>query len=113
MAYDQISVYKKSAENCIKSGAIFGYLDHPFSERYQYGWATENERINVHRDWIEYLQLYGSVLFESEEKTLNHIRAKEISNIWLEDDVVVVDIENAMSDYPLAYEFKGSIYRLG
>ena len=109
---DQLSVYKKSAEICVRSGAIFGYLDHPFSERYQYGWITESQRVDAHRDWIDYLQSMGNVLFENEAKTLSHIKRKSGVNVWLENDVVQFESKFGPLDYSLAYEFKGSIDKL-
>jgi len=109
---DQLAIYKKSAESCIKSGAIFGYLDHPFSERYQYGWLSEKQRIDIHREWIEFLQLFGMVLFESEEKVLDQVRTKASAKIWLENEAVRFDIGNNLSKYPLAYEFKGCLNKM-
>lgn len=109
---DQLAVYKKSAEISIQSGAIFGYLDHPFSERYQYGWVSEKQRLSIHRDWIEHLQLSGKVLFESEEKILNHVRAKASASIWQANEAVRYDIGNNLSQYPLAYEFKGCLNKM-
>ena len=38
------------------SKMIFGYLDHPFSKRYKYGWGNEKKRINYHRKIVEYLK---------------------------------------------------------
>jgi hypothetical protein len=111
-ADDHLSVYKKSARVAINSGAIFGYLDHPFSPRYQYGWESEQSRVNVHRDWIEYLNDFGNVLFESEESVLDHIRAKAGVGIRLEHGAVRVVAEVLSPRYPLAYEFEGSICRL-
>ena len=111
-ADDRLAVYKKSADSCMKSGAIFGSLDHPFSERYQYGWVSENQRINIHQDWIEHLKQFGRVLFENEEKTLIHVRTRASSNIWLENGVVRYQFEKYLSDYPLAYEYKGTIGRM-
>ena len=109
---DRLAVYKRSAHICIKSGAIFGYLDHPFSERYQYGWASERLRLRVHHEWIEFLQKMGSVLFENEVKTLDHVRTKAGADIWMEGETVRARQKINLSDYPLAYEYKNSVERL-
>jgi len=31
-----------------RAGALYGYLDHPFSPRYAYGWASEAKRLTAH-----------------------------------------------------------------
>lgn len=109
---DLLAIFKQCANYAVKSGAAFGYLDHPFSERYQYGWFTEKQRISVHLDWIEYLKLFGNVLFVNEIELLGHLQKASNTEIWLEGDVVKWMVENDLRGYPLAYEFKGSVCRI-
>ena len=35
---DPLSVFKEAMTISTKSGSWYGYLDHPFSNRYQYDW---------------------------------------------------------------------------
>ena len=106
---DSLVVFKQCAKYAINSGAAFGYLDHPFSERYQYGWLSEEQRISIHRDWLEFLNSFGDVLFVNENTLLDHIRTKSNTEIWLEGDAVKLMVESDLSGYPLAYEYKGAV----
>ncbi|MFK5947329.1 MAG: hypothetical protein QM500_01000 [Methylococcales bacterium] len=106
--YDPIAIYKRSVNACIQSGAIFGYLDHPFSERYQYGWESEKQRLDIHQSWLDYLKSRGNVLFDNEVNTLNFIRKKSGAKIWLEKAVVRFSIASDLQ-YDLAFEYKEKI----
>jgi hypothetical protein len=46
---------------------IFGYLDHPFSERYQYGWDSAAERRQAHQTFITAMKKCPGTLFWSQE----------------------------------------------
>lgn len=45
--------YIESFYNHLQAGSLFGYLDHPFSAAYQYGWASEEERLMAHAALIQ------------------------------------------------------------
>lgn len=49
-----IEVEKSAFRLALKTKKFFGYLDHPFSA-YSYGWLSEEERLNVHQDFLNYL----------------------------------------------------------
>lgn len=74
---DPMAVYKKSFDIFSASKMLFGYLDHPFSSRYQYGWKTESQRSQAHKSLIEYIrQKIPSVLFMSEILAMDFILDK-------------------------------------
>ncbi|MEZ6072009.1 MAG: hypothetical protein R3C10_17535 [Pirellulales bacterium] len=43
-----IAPHADSFDHHMAAGTTFGYLDHPFSSRYQYGWHDEAERLAAH-----------------------------------------------------------------
>lgn len=43
--------------------SIFGYLDHPFSNEYQYGWLSEDERLNAHFKLLTTLKKWNIKFF--------------------------------------------------
>jgi hypothetical protein len=53
---NRIDTYLQSFDNHLAAGAVFGYLDHPFSPRYQYGWNDEAERVDAHRQLLARLR---------------------------------------------------------
>ncbi len=54
-AGNSIDVYRESFDQHLAAGATFGYLDHPFSSRYQYGWSDEATRVAAHAELIEHI----------------------------------------------------------
>jgi hypothetical protein len=46
-------VYRRSFANHLRARSIFGYLDHPFSARYQYGWDGEEQRREAHGELLQ------------------------------------------------------------
>ena len=52
---DPLRIYKKAFCNAKETGQFFGYLDHPFSERYTYGWTNETERLKAHGDFLDFM----------------------------------------------------------
>ncbi len=73
---DPIRIYKKAFDIAKHGRALFGFLDHPFSERYAYGWASEAARIKSHRQFIDYMRSQGNVLFLNEKDALDFVRFK-------------------------------------
>lgn len=56
-----------------KSKGIFGYLDHPFSSRYQYGWESKKQRREAHIQLLTALQSFKDVWFWNQGDCLNWI----------------------------------------
>lgn len=74
---DPLAIFKAAFDLAKETSALFGYLDHPFSERYQYGWSDEEYRIARHRDFVSYIrQRATNPLFLSENAALDFLRAK-------------------------------------
>ena len=53
---DDLNTYFESYQLALASNSIYGYLDHPFSKRYSYGWKNEQERVNAHSDLILHIK---------------------------------------------------------
>jgi peptidoglycan/xylan/chitin deacetylase (PgdA/CDA1 family) len=71
---DPLAVYKYAFDLARNSHTFFAYLDHPFSERYQYGWNTEKQRMQAHVDFIGHMQASGKVLFANEDDALDFLQ---------------------------------------
>ncbi|WP_141195545.1 polysaccharide deacetylase [Vibrio sp. V09_P4A23P171] len=70
-AEDPIMVYKESFDRTYLAQSFFGYLDHPFSERYTYGWINEEQRLNIHLEFIRYMKTKAkNPLFTDQINTL-------------------------------------------
>ena len=95
-----IDNYKHSAKLSTYSRSIFGYLDHPFSDRYQYGWSSEKFRILCHSYLIDFLKKKRN-LFLSEEDALNFIYNKNNISIVKTKGKFLI---NKNSYEPLSYK---------
>lgn len=51
-----VQPYMESFQQYRAAGAFFGYLDHPFSSEYQYGWMDEAERLGAHEALIRLIR---------------------------------------------------------
>ena len=80
---NSIEVEKESFKNHYKSGKIFGYLDHPFGG-YDYGWSSEEERLSVHEEFINYINTFDGVKWMTCAEILDFVVDK--SNIEIKID---------------------------
>ncbi|MCX7124799.1 MAG: hypothetical protein NTU49_03415 [Gammaproteobacteria bacterium] len=78
---DPLRIYKKAFDIAKNSKTFFGFLDHPFSPRYQYGWETEALRIKSHVDLIDYMRKESHVLFMNENQCLQFMIDKSNAEI--------------------------------
>jgi hypothetical protein len=82
---NSIDPYRQSFENHVNSGAMFGYLDHPFSDQYQYGWNSEQERLEVHESLVRHIQSLGEIWWCSSNECLDFILKRD-SALLIHDD---------------------------
>jgi len=73
---DPLSIFKQSFDIARQGQALFGFLDHPFSPRYAYGWQSEDQRCEAHGEFIDYIKASGNVLFLNEHQALGWIAMK-------------------------------------
>lgn len=84
---DPLAIFKQAFDRAHEVHTLFGYLDHPFSRRYQYGWTDEAERVAAHRTLVDYVrtQVPGT-LFLSENDALDFLLAKSEWQVTQCDD---------------------------
>ena len=76
---DPLTINKQAFASARRAGSIFGYLDHPFSPRYDYGWGSEEHRLWHHIEFLEYFEkeMEGlATLWLNEDDVLEWIAAK-------------------------------------
>ncbi|MCP9627191.1 hypothetical protein NML43_08845 [Rhodopseudomonas palustris] len=110
---DPIRIYKQAFRQAKAFGQFFGYLDHPFSPRYAYGWASETDRVAVHAAFLDFIaaECAGeATLFVNEETCLDFMRAKSATVIDYDAsrDAFAVSQGNA-AGLPLAVGWRGRI----
>jgi len=112
---DPLAIYKRAFDQSFDTKTLFGYLDHPFSERYQYGWASEVDRIEAHRQFIQYIQKRSScILFLNENDALDLLYIK--SYVHIQEGDGGIKVASPLSSAPgltVAVEFGHRAYSLG
>lgn len=110
---DPLAGFKKAFEIARNGGAFFGYLDHPFSARYQYGWASEEQRIHAHVDFINYMKRNRAVLFASEGDALDFLGVRaRVEIACAGDHWNIVAPAGREAKWAVAVEYKGAIHAL-
>lgn len=106
---DPLAIFKQAFDQALATRTLFGYLDHPFSERYAYGWPDEATRIEMHRQLVAYIRGRAkNPLFMSEEEALDFMHAKASVNLILTKEGFALKGQPARQ--LLAVEFRGECY---
>ncbi len=114
---DPLAVYKQAYDQAHASRTFFGYLDHPFSARYQYGWKDEDSRIKAHQHFIGYIREKAeNPVFMNEEQAMAFLLMKSQARLHCTSDglelTVPYEKPAAIDRFSLAVEYKGSVFDL-
>lgn len=82
---DKIDNYKKSFLISYKNKRAFGYLDHPFSERYSYGWKNEKLRLRTHRNFLKFMKKKSNIIFLNQNDFMNFLYTRSQINITMDN----------------------------
>ncbi|MDR1397486.1 MAG: hypothetical protein LBJ14_07115 [Desulfarculales bacterium] len=90
---------------------IFGYLDHPFSERYQYDWESRQQRLQAHQRLVAAMRRYQGVWFWSQQQCFDFVRARAAVRLRVTPGgrVAVLAVPERRD---IAYRYKGQEYAL-
>lgn len=88
--------YIEAFENQMAGESIFGYLDHPFSSEYQYGWINEDERVGAHKKLIQHMKQRKDIQFCNLVEAMEFCRQRSQTQVWVDDD------EQLMNSFPEA-----------
>lgn len=105
---NNIDPYIESFDNHLAAKTIFGYLDHPFSPRYWYGWTNEEERLEAHERFIIHMKRAGHIWFCNLDECLGFIDRRNQVKIWLDDSGVLHGrVPESVSPLQFAVRWKG------
>ncbi|MBD2257270.1 polysaccharide deacetylase family protein [Pseudanabaena sp. FACHB-2040] len=113
---NSVDPYLESFSNHLKAGNIFGYLDHPFSATYQYGWLSETERLAAHAELIRFIQSHEDIWFPNLVQCLDFVRKRDQVQISVEADQLQVrcDPKGIPGDLPtISVGWRGETIDLG
>ncbi len=103
-----VDIYIRSFENHLNAGAIFGFLDHPFSVDYQYGWRSESERTAAHEEFLKHILAIDGMWWCSTKECLDFLVKRDSTVLTLDDagKVVIKSLKDS-SPMRLAATWKG------
>ncbi|KWK82682.1 hypothetical protein [Burkholderia ubonensis] len=79
---DPLAVYKQAFILAHETKALFGYLDHPFSSRYSYGWSDEETRGAMHERLVEFIRCVAAApVFMTEEEAMDFLQYKSRTQV--------------------------------
>lgn len=109
---DPLAVHRQAFDHAFATGTLFGYLDHPFSSRYAYGWTDEAARIEAHRALIAHIrQRAEAPLFLHEEAAMDFLRYRARAAVLAEADRFRIAVPAAPAHgLQLAVEYRGGRY---
>ncbi|CAH2790563.1 MAG: FIG00462755: hypothetical protein [uncultured Paraburkholderia sp.] len=108
---DPLAVFKQAFDYAYATNTLFGYLDHPFSERYSYGWTDEAERIKAHEDFIAYMRGKARrLLFLHEDAALDFLRARSLTQVvGANGDFEIITSAGDITPLTLGVEYRGEL----
>jgi hypothetical protein len=112
---DPIAVSKEAFDLACRTKTLFGFLDHPFSTRYQYGWRDEEQRSAAHRQLIGHVRSVAkSPVFLSEGSALGFLRRKAAARVVRDGNGYRLEEEIDAGSSPLQFaaEYKGRTYNI-
>ena len=92
---------------------IFGYLDHPFSERYQYGWESKEQRLGAHHKLVEAIRARPDVWFWNQRQCFDFVKA--LMRVTLvTDDTGSVTVRGAEPSeaFRMEYRYRGALFTI-
>lgn len=112
---DPIFVYKEAFRIARAAGQFFGYLDHPFSQRYSYGWSDEAERQRIHGKFLDFMHedcasAGAPLLFMNEAECLDFMLEKASCDIVFDDARGTYSVSRTHAAHlPISVGFRGRI----
>ena len=105
---ENIDPYKESFALHLHAGSFFGYLDHPFSQEYQYGWHSEEERLRVHEAFIDHILAVDGLWWCLLEQCLDFLVQRDSCSLCLDDGGTVrFTCDRSLSEQQPAAAWKG------
>jgi hypothetical protein len=107
---DPLAIFKQAFDQAMDSATLFGYLDHPFSERYAYGWESEVQRVQAHTDLIAYIRSRSvQPVFMNENVAMDFLQMKGRVHLIETNDGFATSSTTNSGALQLAIDFKNEV----
>lgn len=102
---NSIHPYVEAFKIHYKAGKMFGYLDHPFGG-YDYGWSSEEERLNAHEAMIEAISKHEGIVWWTLQQLLDFVVRKSKTILEMSNDEIII-LDKAED---VVVEYRGKLY---
>ena len=110
---DPLRVFREAFDLARAGGAFFGYLDHPFSERYSYGWLDEEQRLLAHQSYIAHIkETGGRVLWANEDQAMDFLFDRAHTAVAAQAGSYHVRRAIPSSPWPIGIRYRGERLRI-
>ena len=110
---DPLRIFKQAFDVARNGGAFFGYLDHPFSERYAYGWLDEAQRVNAHKAFIDHIrQSGGRICWANENDAMDFLSDRSQTVLTPANEGFRVERTARLSPWSLSVRYRGQTIRI-
>lgn len=108
---DPLLIFRQAFDSAKAGGAFFGYLDHPFSERYAYGWDSEDQRVTAHRDFIRHIKATGGrVLWANEDDAMDFMTDRAHTTLLAAGQGWRLHRSLRLSPWRIAFRYRGRVH---
>lgn len=105
---DPLRVFRQAFDMARSGGAFFGYLDHPFSARYAYGWASEAQRVAAHKAFIAYIRTTGGhVFWANADEAMDFLYDRAHIAAWQTGSAWQLNRTTSFSRWDIACRYRG------
>ena len=110
---DPLAVFKAAFDAALNSSTFFGYLDHPFSSRYSYGWQNEEQRARAHLELIKHIRDKGQrVCWANASDAMDFLHHRAHTRLQYQDPKWRVYSPRTSCPWPLAVRHQGHHFAL-
>ena len=106
-----ITIYIEALKNSMAGRGIFGYLDHPFSSRYWYGWDSEEQRIKAHRELLDFIKQHPDILFLNLQNCFYFVHLLMQTSLSIDENENITAI-SPESSFVLEYHYHGKNFTI-
>jgi hypothetical protein len=108
----RVDVHIAAFEAQYAAGGIFGYLDHPFSMRYQYDWESKAQRLQAHQKLVAAIRHYDAVWFWSQRQCFDFITTLSSTQLRMTSDGKVLLRCATPGKFGIKYRYMGQEYAI-
>jgi len=108
-AQNGVDVHIAGFEIQHQANGIFGYLDHPFSGRYQYGWQDKAQQLVGHQLLIEAIRSFPNTCFWNQETCFEFVKSCSATSFTLKNNKVTNIRLSGSAPATMQYRFNNKL----